>query len=63
MQWEKIDGAIIAPEAIIDTNQEIQHYHGFVVAKQFSESAWYSNPWGNTGLQVHGQILFGNNMH
>ena len=55
-QNDKTDGAILAPEALVDVNKQIHHIHGWVVAKRFVESyAVNGGNINNTGLQVHGQ--------
>ena len=55
-QNDKVDAAIIAPEARIETDRLVQHYHGFVIGKKFIETAWTINTMLSTGLEVHGQI-------
>ena len=55
-QNDKVDAAIIAPEARIETDRLVQHYHGFVVGRKFIESAWTINTMLSTGLEVHGQV-------
>ena len=55
-QQDKVDSAIIAPQALIDTDRLVQHYHGFVVAQQFIETIWTVNTALSTGLAIHGQI-------
>ena len=56
MQNDKTDGAILAPEALVDVNKQIGHIDGWVVAKRFVESyAISGSNINNTGLQIHGQ--------
>ena len=55
-QQDKVDSAIIAPQALIDTDRLVQHYHGFVVAQQFIETIWTANTSLSTGLAIHGQV-------
>ena len=55
-QNDKVDAAIIAPEARIETDRLVQHYHGFVIGEKFIETAWTINTALSTGLEVHGQI-------
>ena len=57
MQNDKTDGAILAPEALVDVNKRIGYIDGWVVAKRFVESyAISGGNINNTGLQVHGQM-------
>ena len=57
MQNDKTDGAILAPEALVDVNKQIGYIDGWVVAKRFVESyAISGGNINNTGLQVHGQM-------
>ena len=56
MQNDKTDGAILAPEALVDVNKQIGYIDGWVVAKRFVESyAISGSNINNTGLQIHGQ--------
>ena len=50
MPNEKVDGAIIAPEATVLVDKSVQHFHGFVVAARFNDTT------NDNGLQIHGQI-------
>ncbi|MCH1434378.1 MAG: hypothetical protein L7U56_01800 [Acidimicrobiales bacterium] len=50
MPDEKVDGAIIAPEATVLVDKSVQHFHGFVVAARFNDTT------NDNGLQIHGQI-------
>ena len=56
-QNDKTDGAILAPQALVDVNKNIGFIDGWVVAERFVESyAISGSTINNSGLQVHGQM-------
>jgi hypothetical protein len=56
-QNDKTDGAILAPQALVDVNKNIGFIDGWVVAERFVESyAISGSNINNSGLQVHGQM-------
>eukprot|EP01063_Lacrimia_lanifica_P002502 TRINITY_DN1131_c0_g1_i1.p1 TRINITY_DN1131_c0_g1~~TRINITY_DN1131_c0_g1_i1.p1 ORF type:complete len:574 (+),score=193.25 TRINITY_DN1131_c0_g1_i1:66-1787(+) len=53
-QNNKIDGAIVAPEADVRIHRRWHHAHGFIVAKTLHETTS-----GNNGFAFHGQVPTG----
>lgn len=57
-QNNKVDGIIIAPQALVQIHRNWQHAHGFIVAAALRE--WWKNKGtGASGLQIHGQNATG----